>query len=354
MMSEEIPFLSVPSKYGELIRKRLLALALFDTNYKIVSEEKVLFFPLREHIDIEQTFPELPTSEYSVGRRNFPEAFDGPKTLSDALKGRLTEKEVELLPRAYDLIGDIAILEIPEELVEHRFEIGHEFLKLRPNFTTVLGKNSAISGTLRIREYELLAGADKRDTIHVEYGCRIAVDLSKAYFSPRLLEEHNRIARQVVEDEHVVDMFSGVGPFALHIAKRTRATITAVDINPDASNLLKQSIPLNRLEGTIVPITADIRDYTESSKSGFADRVIMNHPSGAFNFIGEACKLLREDGVMHYYDFMGGEDPEQALCEKVKRLIEKSGRAIKKILLIRRVRDSAPYEYHMVLDAIIS
>ena len=56
---------------------------------------------------------------------------------------------------------------------------------------------------------------------------------------------------------------------------------------------------------------------------------------------------------MHYYDFMGGEDPEQTLTTKLVHLVEDSDRKVKEISLIRRVRDSAPYEYHMVIDAII-
>ncbi len=353
MMTEEIPFLSVPSKIGEVIRQRLLTLDLLHTDFRIISEQGLLFFPLKMAIVIDDVFPDLFVAEFGTGTRIFPEAFDGPKTLPDAFKGKLSDEEIELLPRAYDLIGDIAVLEIPEELADYRHEIGSEFLKLRPNFVTVLGKTSAITGTIRIRDYELLAGVDKTDTIHTEYGIRIAVDLAKAYFSPRLLEEHHRIAEQVVDDEQVVDMFSGVGPFALHITKQINATVMSVDINPDATKLLKQSIGLNRLKGTIVPITSDVREYVQSVAARSIDRVIMNHPSGAFNFIGEACHMLRIGGIMHYYDFIGGDDPEEALLSKVEQLIDVSGRTLDEARLMRRVRDSAPYEYHMVLDAVI-
>jgi tRNA (guanine37-N1)-methyltransferase len=148
-------------------------------------------------------------------------------------------------------------------------------------------------------------------------------------------------------------MFAGVGPFALHIAKLQDAQITAVDINPQATALLKQSMTLNRLQGHIVPVTSDIKDYVRSESPGIADRVIMNHPSGAFNFVQEACHLLKRGGKMHYYDFMGGDDPEGDLTRKVNSLVVQAGRKVREVSLIRRVRDSAPYEYHIVLDAII-
>ncbi|MHA1907049.1 MAG: class I SAM-dependent methyltransferase, partial [Candidatus Thorarchaeota archaeon] len=328
-------------------------LSLLDTDRRIVSEEGRLFFPLTKDVDVRETFPEVDTSDYTTGIMKFSPIISGPKTIREALEDKLSESEIELLPRAYDLIGDIAVLEIPSELNKYRHEIGEAFLQVRPNFVTILGKKGAITGTLRTREYELLAGIDKTDTIHTEYGCRVSVDLSKAYFSPRLLEEHNRVAQLVQEDERVIDMFTGVGPFALHITRQVQANVVAVDINPEAIKLLEKSMTMNRLVGTIEPVTKDIRDYTKMIESHRADRVIMNHPSGASDFISEACNLLKSRGIMHYYDFTGGQNPEGDLTSKLTNLVEAAGHSIQEISLTRRVRDSAPYEYHMVIDAII-
>ena len=79
----------------------------------------------------------------------------------------------------------------------------------------------------------------------------------------------------------------------------------------------------------------------------------MNHPSGASDFISEACYLLKPGGTMHYYDFIGGEDPEGDISEKLSQLVKTCSRTVDEISLVRRVRDSAPYEYHIVVDAII-
>ncbi|MFW9955077.1 MAG: class I SAM-dependent methyltransferase family protein [Candidatus Thorarchaeota archaeon] len=352
-MTSDIPYICVSTKDGESTRQRLMDLGLLNPDYRILSEDNQLFFPLKGDIEVVKLMPELDTIDFSTGVREFPQSHIGPKSLREALESNLNEEQLELLPRAYDLIGDIAVLEIPDEISEYRTKIADAFLEIHPNFTTVLGKMGAISGTLRTREYELLAGVDKTATIHTEYGCRISVDISKAYFSPRLLEEHNRVAKQVVEGETVVDMFTGVGPFALHIARRINAKVIAVDINPTAIDLLKQSIKMNKLQGSITPIVSHIQEYASTAPAGSIDRVIMNHPSGACDFIHTACHLLRKDGTMHYYDFMGGEDPEQSLSGKLSLLVKEAGRTVSEILLIRRVRDSAPYEYHMVIDAII-
>ncbi|MFX1580593.1 MAG: class I SAM-dependent methyltransferase family protein, partial [Promethearchaeota archaeon] len=330
-MSDENPFLCVPTEFGEQVRQRLLELGVLDVDRKIESNKGKLFFPLKQEINLIEMFPESDVSKWMTGHKEFMSTITGPRTVREALENRLSVSELDLLPRAYDLIGDIAVLEIPPEIHKYRYAIGEAFLQVRPNFVTILGKKGAIGGTLRTREYELLAGVDKTDTIHIEYGCRISVDLARAYFSPRLLEEHNRIAQLVQEHEHVVDMFTGVGPFALHIARKVQASVVAVDINPEATKLLQSSMAMNRLSGQITPINQDIREYVTSVQPHLADRVIMNHPSGASDFISEACQLLKSGGTMHYYDFMGGEDPEGSLSTKLVKLIETSDRMVKEV-----------------------
>jgi len=351
-MSSEKQYISVPAKDGETIRKILLTLELLDNNCKIISEDGILYFPVKSEITKDQLTTLNSTVPIDTGTRAFDVIPQYPRTLVDALEGRLPPEKLALLPRAYDLIGDIAILEIPDEIVSYSELIGEVFHSIHTNFKTILAKKGAVSGTTRVRDYTLLTGEDRTKTIHTEYGCRLAVDVAKAYFSPRLLEEHNRIAQLVESGEVVVDMFCGVGPFAIHIAKQKEAKVIAIDINPSAIDLLCESIGLNKLAGTILPVVADAHDYVNTNKLS-VDRVIMNHPSGASDFVGDACTILKIGGTMHYYDFIGGDTPEDTLKEKVVGLVEKEGRSVKKIELVRRVRDSAPYEFQMVADVII-
>ena len=351
-MSSEKQYVSVPSKDGEAIRKLLLTFEILDTGYRIISVDNTLYFPIKSEITTNQLATLNSASSVDVGFRIFHAILQDPKTLVDALEGKMSPEKLALLPRAYDLIGDIAILEIPDEISSYSELIGETFHIIHSNFKTVLAKRGAVSGTTRVREYTLLAGEDRTKTIHTEYGCRLAVDVAKAYFSPRLLEEHNRIAQLVQSGEIVVDMFCGVGPFAIHIAKKTEAKVIAIDINKSAIDLLCESIGMNKLVGTILPVIADAHDYVNTNELK-VDRVIMNHPSGASDFVDEACSILKLGGTIHYYDFIGGDTPEDSLKEKVIGLVEKAGRKVRRIDLIRRVRDSAPYEFQMVADIII-
>ncbi len=345
------PYVSVSLAHGEDVRRRLLDLGLIDIRYKIVASDDALYIPLTDEVTEELLDAKL-TAEFSFGERVFTPAAEGPKTLTEALQDEIPPELLDLVPRAYDLVGKIAVLEIPEALQKYSKVIGRAFHSIHENFETVLSKQGAISGQTRVREYVLLWGEDTTKTVHTEYGCRLAVDLSKAYFSPRLLEEHNRVASLVQEGEAVLDMFCGVGPFAIHIARRVRAKVLAIDINPHAIELLRESLSLNRLVGIVEPVVADASQYV-AAMEGSVDRVIMNHPSGAQAFVKDACGVLRPGGVLHYYDFVGGEDPEGEARGNVARLVEEAGRACKDITLVRRVRDSAPYEYQVVADAVI-
>ena len=351
-MSSKKQYISVPAKDGETIRKILLTMELLDSSCKIISEEGILYFPLKFEITENQLTTLNSAVFVDTGFRIFDVIPQDPRTLVNALEGKLPPEKLALLPRAYDLIGDIAVLEIPDEISSYSELIGEVFHNIHSNFKTVLAKKGAVSGTTRVREYILLVGEDRTKTIHTEYGCRLAVDVAKAYFSPRLLEEHNRIAQLVQPGETIVDMFCGVGPFAIHITKQKDAKVIAIDINSSAIDLLGESIELNKLVGTILPVVADAHDYVNTNELS-VDRVIMNHPSGASDFIGEACSILKPGGTMHYYDFIGGDTPEETLMEKVTTLVENEGRKVKSIDLVRRVRDSAPYEFQMVADVVI-
>ncbi|NIW14337.1 MAG: hypothetical protein GWN31_10485, partial [Candidatus Thorarchaeota archaeon] len=96
----------------------------------------------------------------------------------------------------------------PSELDSYDQVIGEAILELHKNVRTVLAKAGAVSGTYRLRDYRVIAGEPHTGTVHKEYGCQYRVDLAKAYFSPRLSYEHNRVASLVEEGETTVDMFA--------------------------------------------------------------------------------------------------------------------------------------------------
>jgi tRNA (guanine37-N1)-methyltransferase len=275
------------------------------------------------------------------------------KTLHQVLEDQLPPDLMASLPRALDIIGDIAVIDIPPKLKAYGSLIGKAILKTHKNVRTVLAKVGAVTGTYRLRELELLAGEHRTTTIHKEYGCQYQVDVAKAYFSPRLSHEHNRVASLVKKSETVLDLFAGVGPFSVLIAKKNAdAKVYAVDINPEAVEFLKRNIRLNRVENRVIPIQGNAKKVVAEQLLGVADRVIMNLPEKAIEFVDAACTAVKPaGGTIHYYAFIRLPDSLEGAQQRFSEAVEKAGRKATAFLSAKTIRETAPYEWQAVLDA---
>ena len=69
--------------------------------------------------------------------------------LKDALSNRLSEKELSLLVRGYDIVGDIAITIIPPELEKYEKYIGESILQTNKKIKVVTRRDGFYSGTHR-------------------------------------------------------------------------------------------------------------------------------------------------------------------------------------------------------------
>jgi len=345
--------LKTPRTSGEKVITTANKLGIIDMELEIQRDNNHIYVPLtrnpqpdelkklREHV------PAIEVSTYT-----FPERRKQPKTIPEVLEGRIPPYLLACLPRALDFVGDIATVEVPPELEAYKAEIGNAIMQVHKNVRTVLAKAGAVKGEHRLREFNVIAGQPKTETIHKEHGCQLYVDLAKAYFSPRLSHEHKRVASMVKEGETVIDMFTGVGPFAILIAKtHENVKVYAIDINPDAVELLKKNIRLNRVNGKVRPILGDAKQIVKKQLRKIADRVIMNLPEKAMEFVETSCEALKpEGGTIHFYSFVKGLNGLEDLKNRFAEEVEKCGRTVKKILHAKFVRETAPYEWQAVLD----
>ncbi|MBN1329573.1 MAG: class I SAM-dependent methyltransferase family protein [Candidatus Heimdallarchaeota archaeon] len=348
--------LKVKKKLAEETRKLLIEESLLSKKFKITSEGEYLLIPLNKDLDevtkgkLSALYPDFQI----ITIDKLKPLKDKPNNHFEYLEDKLSPEEFNLVPRSFDTIGDIIVIEIPDELLTKKELIGKALLEVHSSIRSVFVKTGIVSGVNRIRPVELIAGENKTKTIYREHGIRLAVDITQAYFSPRLSDEHSRIANQVINNEIIVDMFAGIGPFAIPIAKRVNATIHAIDINPRAIDLLIENITLNKLQGKIHPYCGDSRIVVKKEAlENIADRVIMNLPGYAIEFIDVACKLIKPTGgIIHFFEFVGGErEPEDIIIEDIAREAQKNNRKIENILAVRRVRMSAPRQWQMVVDA---
>lgn len=344
----------VPKIDGEKTIRLANKLKLFDRKFKVRSDGDFVYIPLA-HKPSEDELEELQSqvAVADVSTYLFSERAKQAGTLVDLLDGMLAPDLTAALPRSADVVGNIAIVEVPPKLEAYQAVIGEAVLKLNKNVKTVLAKAGAISGTYRLREFKVIAGEPNMATIHKEYGCRYYVDLAEAYFSSRLSYEHHRVASLVREGETVVDLFAGVGPFAIQIAKtHENVRVYAVDVNPRAIEFLRKNVRLNRMENRVFPVLGDAGDVVEEKLSGIADRVIMNLPERATEFVCASCKTLKPaGGIIHFYSFVKASDSLKDAQTGFEEAAERCGRKVGKILFSRLVRATAPYEWQSVLDA---
>ena len=205
------------------------------------------------------------------------------------------------LNKGFDIIGNIAIVKFDgKPPKKEKLAAVNEILKRNRNVNTVFEKIGMTQGEERIPKLRKLIGG-KSVSLYKENGCLFYVDVKKVYFSPRMGSERLRVIEKVKKGEKVLDMFCGVGPFAIPIAKKA-SKVVAIDINKNAINLLKKNIKLNKVSN-IEYYCGDSSKIVKKFDYKF-DRIIMNFPLYAYKFLGEAVKKCNDNAVIHLYSFI--------------------------------------------------
>jgi tRNA (guanine37-N1)-methyltransferase len=264
------------------VRKLLLKHSLINLDAKIKREDDFVIIPLIMEPE-KGLLDEIGQNKAEIIDTTFEMQKKGPRSLKDYLKGKIEDSKIEEIKGSFDIIGDVVILEIPEDLDEYKSLIGEAALKFTKR-KAVYRKKSEIKGIIRTRELEHIAGDDISETVHQEFGCKLMLDVKKVYFSPRLATERKRVADSVKDNEIIVDMFAGIAPFPILIARNHNVKIYAIDINPDAYYYAKKNISLNNVKDKVIPILGDVRKVLEK-KSIKADRLIMNLPRTAYKYV---------------------------------------------------------------------
>ena len=321
----------VPKKEAERARRKLLELGVLAKGYSVKREGDFVLFPVTGPLDgfelVEAEFEKLEKKPHS-----YREVVDVP------------EEVKPLLPSSFDIIGDIAIIELPDELKPYGKAIGEAILKVHRHIKAVFAKGSKVEGEYRVRELVHLAGENRTETIHRENGIRLKLDVAKVYFSPRLATERMRIFRKTRPGEVVFDMFAGVGPYSILLAKKAKL-VFACDLNPWAVRYLEENVRLNKTNN-VIPVLGDVRKVAGKIK---ADRVIMNLPKFADRFLKEAMLSVKPDGIIHYYGFGPEEDLFSEHEKKIKAVARELGLNVE-FLERRKVRPYAPRQFNIAID----
>jgi len=273
--------------------------------------------------------------------------------LKKSLEGILTNKESEELISAFDQIGDIIIVRIPDTLLSKKKLIGETLLKEVKIVKSVFYQASPVEGHFRTRNLEILAGEDKTETEYTEFGCKFAVDVANAFFSPRLSTERERIANLIQGGETIVNMFAGVGMFSIMAAKKKKCTVYSIDINPIASKLCEKNIGFNKLLGKVISINGEASKIIEESLQNKSDRTLMLLPERSDEFLNSAIKTTIDGGIIHYYSHIHADKKSSAAELSEKHYLDVTP-VKSEILKSKIVRPVGPRFYQTVVDVKIS
>ncbi len=271
------------------------------------------------------------------------------------LKARVNPSESSKVYNSYDLVGDIAVIKVPNDDEENAKKAAEAIMKLYPRkVKSVFMQSSSVHGAFRVRQLKFLAGENRTLTVHKEHGCLFRVDVEKCYLSPRLLLEHERIPSLVANGEVVVNMFSGVGCFSILIAKKALdSKVYSIDINPTAFECMQENVRLNRVFNLVFPMLGDSKQIIHSQLQGVADRVLMPLPELALEYLPHALMALKPSGGwIHYFDFQHAakdEDPIEKTRQKVAKRLDDLG-ASYSLGFARVIRSTGPNWYQTILD----
>jgi tRNA (guanine37-N1)-methyltransferase len=332
-----VPCVAVERERGEAVRERLAEADVLDGDHEIAVDGDTIYIPV---VDPEAVPADL---EAAIVERDATER-DRP----------LTPAEILGYEPSLERLGDIVIVDEDDD--ERAREIAESVMASDVPCETVLNRASPVEGELRVRRWDVLAGTDT-ETVHREYGHEFLLDVAEVYFSPRLATERHRVIDQAEPGESVVDMFAGVGPYAVPLASRG-ADVVACDLNERAVEYLRENAVRNGVEDRVTAIAGDVRDLVGGADggadggavdyAGTADRLVMNLPHSADAFLDTAVALAGEECVVHYYDIQHEDDPFGPGARAIRAAA--GDEYAVGVETERVVKSYAPHEYNVCLD----
>jgi tRNA (guanine37-N1)-methyltransferase len=319
----------VPRNEAETTRRRLLELGVLRIDLDVAQDGEFVVFPVSEACG-----PKLPVVAYEFQPRPVR-----ARSYQDNLPKSLRDKA----PRAFETMGDIVVVKVPDEIWDSRAHIGQALLRFE--HARAVFHDHGVQDPHRTRKLERIAGEGGSLTEVKENGLDLLVDPAAAYFSPRLATERARVVKLARPGESVIDLFGGVAPFGVQLAA-AGAFVHSVDLNLDATKLALENAKRNRVEERIRFHTGDAREVAKNLPK--ADRIIMNLPHGAKHFLDVAASIAKPNATVHYHEILPLEQADERAQAVAAELAVHGWRC--RPVLHRVVRNYSPQEAHVAFD----
>ena len=123
-------------------------------------------------------------------------------------------------------------------------------------------------------------------------------------------------------------MFGGVAPYAIVIAKNSRAEkVVSVELGKIPSEYALENVRRNKLTSRVEIVQGDVRRRVPIIKEKF-DRIVMARPNLRDSFLDIAFRVIRKNGVIYYHGFYLEEEKEK-MIEMIFREAKKARKKIK-------------------------
>jgi len=373
---EQRKFVKIKQEFAEeflkLLKAKLPNEPFLDKRTKVIHEGLYVLFPLIDDLEKVKALIGRISNQLNfdiVSAEGIAEVNYKFRSIEEVLVGELPENILELVPKSYDIIGKIAIVEFDQintiggkNILSYKKKVAEALVSVNKSVETVYEKKSEVKGRYRLKELKVIYGDDNPEAIHKENGCKFKLDVRNTYFTPRLVFERKRVSSIVSsssfkKQEIIVDMFTGVGPFSIQIARSNAAKIYAFDVNPSAYKYLIENIEMNKLKGEVIAHNMDVKELLNpDNKLGNdlkhkIDRIVMNLPEQSINFLDIACFLMKKTGgILHFYQFCEKPNPIKKGIENLTTKLEDSRWQIEEILNSKVVKPFSPKSDLIVID----
>lgn len=229
---------------------------------------------------------------------------------------------------SYSRIGHIIHVNLKTHLLPYKHLIGEVYKDKIAGIRCVINKIQTIDNTYRNFQLELLSGEEDYQVEVKENGTNFKFDFSQVYWNPRLATEHERIIKMHDKGDVLYDVFAGVGPFSVPVAKR-KAHVLANDLNPSSFKWLQYNMKRNKVNNFMQTINKDGRDFiladvrsdlmkrwSNQENKLYKIHITMNLPAMAVEFLDVFCGLMLDytgpidpSPLVHVYCFAKGDDP---------------------------------------------
>jgi tRNA wybutosine-synthesizing protein 2 len=285
------------------------------------------------------------TPDAAIARRERPPPAERVRSRLAAVAG---DKVASEMPKGYHRLGRVLIVQRPESLRLYDSVLGEAWRK-ELGVETVLVKSGPIEGELRTPQLRCVAG-EGTETEVVEYGVRWRFDAARIMFAAGNRTERRRVGRLVRPGETVVDLFAGIGYFAIPAALPGRAfRVFAVEKNPLSVRYLRENAILNGVESRLTIVPGDNR--TVDLPVGWFDRAFLGYLPSAIPFVPRAVELLRPaGGWLHVHTVAEVHAPLSEAAAEVEAAVGAAGAGPAESSQVRVVKPYGPGRNHLVVD----